>query len=254
MKVHVITLFPEQVDGYLGHGILGRAVKAGLLEVNSIYLREFAFDRHRVVDDGPYGGGEGLVLKPEPMSRAIEAAREVCSAGAKTPVVLTSPHGKLLDAATARELSLMPEWIVICGQYGGLDDRIRQLHVTHEISIGDYVLNGGELPALAMIEAAARFVPGVLGNEDSANQDTFEDGLLGAPRYTRPPEFEGLKIPKVLLSGHHAQIEKWKRERKLENTKKNRPDLLEKAALNEKDIRFLKDLDRNEENKEKQES
>lgn len=245
MKVHVITLFPEQVSDYLRHGILGRALEDGLLEVSTVFLREFAFDRHRVVDDYPYGGGEGIILKPEPMSRAIEAAKELSAAGPDTPVVLTSPHGKLLDAATARELSQMREWIVICGQYGGLDDRIRNLHVTHEISIGDYVLNGGELPALVMIEAAARFVPGVLGNEDSANADTFEDGLLGAPRYTRPPEFQGLKVPEVLLSGHHAQIEKWKRERKLELTRKNRPDLLKKAALNEKDIRFLEDLERN---------
>lgn len=247
MKVHVITLFPEQVSDYLRHGIMGRSMDDGLIDVNTIFLREFAFDRHRVVDDYPYGGGEGIILKPEPMSRAIEAAKELSAAGAETPVVLTSPHGKLLDAATARELGAMSEWIVICGQYGGVDDRIRQLHVTHEISIGDYVLNGGELPALVMIEAAARFVPGVLGNQDSANEDTFEDGLLGVPRFTRPPEFQGLKAPEVLLSGHHAQIEKWKRERKLELTKKNRPDLLEKAALNEKDIRFLEDLERNKE-------
>jgi len=245
MIVHVISLFPEQIETFLGVGIMGRAVEKGLLEVRTYFLRDFSYDRHRTVDDTPYGGGEGMILKPEPLGRAIEYVREnLETKTTDAPVVMTSPHGRPLTAAVAREYGGKPEWIVVCGQYGGMDARVAERYAADEVSIGDYVLNGGELPALVTIEAAARFIPGVLGNEDSADSDTFEDGLLGVPRYTRPPEFHGIPAPEVLLSGHHARIEEWKRRRKLELTFRRRPDLLSKIELTDEDKVFLKDLEK----------
>ncbi len=251
MIVHVITLFPEIVEAYFSEGVVARAREDGLLEINATQLRDFAEDKHRTVDDYPYGGGAGMILKPDVMAKAIRHVMSMCeNGGERTPVVLTTPHGRRFDAGIARELSSRLEWIVICGHYGGIDQRIVDRFVTDEISIGDYVLTGGELPALVMIDAAARFIPGVLGNEGSAAGDTFEDGLLGAPNYTRPPVFENCEVPDVLLSGHHAHIDTWRRRRKLELTRQRRPDLLENAAISGEDREYIKKLETKEDYKE----
>ena len=244
MIVHVITLFPELIDGFASAGVLGRAAGNGLLEVRARQLRDFSEDRHRTVDDYPYGGGAGMILKPDIVARALRQVKSELSAVPPddVPVVLTTPHGRRLDAAVAREYAACPEWIIICGHYGGVDQRVADTMATDEISIGDYVLMGGELPALAVIEAAARFVPGVLGNTDSAERDTFEDSLLGPPLYTRPQVFDNLEAPQVLLSGHHAEIDKWRRRKQLESTLRRRPDLLDKAVLSDEDLDYLETL------------
>ncbi|HOO55676.1 MAG TPA: tRNA (guanosine(37)-N1)-methyltransferase TrmD [bacterium] len=244
MRVHVITLFPDVIESYINTSMLARGRKSGAIEIVVRQLRDFAFDRHQVVDDNPYGGGVGLVLKPDIIDRAIRnALGEIKSDSPENvPIVLTTPHGRKLDNSIARHYSTVPEWIVICGHYGGVDRRIADSWVTDEISIGDYVLTGGELPALAMIDAAARFIPGVLGKIESAEQDTFEDDLLGPPVYTRPEDFKGMVVPGVLLSGNHAEVARWKRRKQLELTYRRRPDLIEKAGLTEEDIVFLESI------------
>lgn len=242
MICRIITIFPQMMDAVLSESILGRARERNLVKTHVYDLRDFTDDRHRTVDDVPYGGGPGMVFKPEPLFRAVEHIFGQCAAGPQTPVYMTSPHGRVLDNALARELAAEPEKIIICGHYGGIDDRVRQRFQAREISIGDFVLTGGELPALVIIDAAARFVPGVVGKTESVEEDTFNDGLLGAPNYTRPAEFAGWKVPDVLPSGHHANIIAWRRRKKLELTLRRRPDLLLKAALSEKDIAILKSL------------
>lgn len=244
MIVHVITLFPELIERYFTAGLLGKARENGLLEIRTINLRDFGEGRHQVVDDNTYGGGVGMILKADVMARAIRRVQASLESGRpdQTPVALTTPHGRKFDSAVAREYSGIAEWILICGHYGGVDQRVADEFVTDEISIGDYVLMGGELPALVILEAAARFIPGVLGKLESAETDTFEDSLLGPPVYTRPPVFEGREIPEVLLSGHHAEIEKWRRRRQLELTLLRRPDLLEKTELSKEDVEFLEEL------------
>lgn len=243
MIAHVITLFPDILDTYFAEGVVGKAIEKGVLYVKTIQLRDFAGDKHRTVDDYPYGGGAGMILKPDVMDRAVTHAMESCEAGGSTPVILTTPHGRMFDSSVARELSALHEAIFICGHYGGIDQRFVDRRVTDEISIGDYVLTGGELPAMVMIDAAARFLPGVLGNEESAAGDTFEDGLLGAPNYTRPPVFDGAEAPEVLLSGHHANIEAWRRRRKLELTARRRPDLLRRASISDDDRKYIEKLE-----------
>lgn len=242
MICRIITIFPQMMDAVLSESILGRAREKDLVKTHVYDLRDFTDDRHRTVDDVPYGGGPGMVFKPEPLFRAVEHVFGLCAAGPDTPVYMTSPHGRVLDNALARELAAEPEKIIICGHYGGVDDRVRQRFRAREISIGDFVLTGGELPALVIIDAAARFVPGVVGKPESVEEDTFSDGLLGAPLYTRPAEFAGWKVPEVLPSGHHANIIAWRRAKKLELTLRRRPDLLEKAALSDNDIAILKSL------------
>ncbi len=239
MNIHIITLFPEPVELYTSAGILGKAREKGLLTIHTVQLRDYATGRHKTVDDYQYGGGAGMILKPEPLTAAIQSVRVQAP---DAPLVVTTPHGRLFNNHIARHYGNQHEWIIICGHYGGIDRRVIDRFATDEISIGDYVLCGGELPALIMIEAAARFIPGVLGNEDSATDDTFEDGLLGAPLYTRPPEFDGQAVPEILQSGHHANIEKWRREQKLLLTRQRRPDLIEKAALSPADRKFLDSL------------
>ena len=238
----VISIFPQMIGAVLSESILGRAREKNLVSTHLYDLRDFAEDRHRSVDDMPFGGGPGMVFKPEPLFKAVRHVRGLCAAGADTPVWLTSPHGRVLDDSLARELAAAPEHIIICGHYGGVDDRVRRAFGAREISIGDYVLTGGELAAMVIIDAVSRFVPGVVGNEDSVAEDTFSDSLLGPPLYTRPAEFEGMAVPEVLVSGHHANIETWRRRMKLENTFKTRPDLLKKAGLSPQDIAFLKTL------------
>ena len=237
LEVDILTLFPRMCAGYLGESILGKAQEAGLLEVAVQDIREHAEGRHRVCDDAPYGGGAGMVMKPEPLTLAIEAAR------ARRPgalVVLMSPRGERLDQPLARRLAAHGRLVLVCGRYEGVDERVRQA-VDLEVSVGDFVLTGGELAALCVVDAAARLVPGVLGNEASAGQESFagEDGLLEHPHYTRPPEFRGMKVPEVLLSGDHRRIERWRRREALRVTRERRPDLFGRLRLTEADQDLL---------------
>jgi tRNA (guanine37-N1)-methyltransferase len=239
LEVEILTLFPRMCEGYLAESILGKAQEAGLLEVRVTDIRAYAAGRHRVTDDAPYGGGAGMVMKPEPLVDAIEAARARLE-GAK--VLLTSPRGVRLDQALARRLAAHGRFVVACGRYEGVDERVKSV-VDMEVSIGDVVLTGGELAALCLVDAAARLVPGVLGNETSAGAESFAgDGgelLLEHPHYTRPPEFRGMKVPEVLLSGDHRRIERWRRREALRATRERRPDLLERARLTENDLRLI---------------
>jgi len=223
MRIDILTIFPGIFESPLRESLLGRAVRAGILDVRVHDIRDFATDRHRQVDDESYGGGPGMVMKPEPIFAAVEALGR----GERRLIVL-SPSGRRLDQALVRELALEPWLVLICGRYEGIDERVVQGLPAEEISIGDYVLSGGELPALVVLEAVARLVPGVIGREESHERDSFgEDGLLDHPHYTRPSEFRGMRVPDVLLSGNHAEIERWRREAALEKTRRNRPDLLE---------------------------
>jgi tRNA (guanine37-N1)-methyltransferase len=226
LKIDVVTIFPRMVEAGLAEGVVGRAIAAGIIDVRVHDLRSFTADRHHVVDDTPFGGGPGMVLKPEPLFAAVDAIRS----GPSTRVVLTSPDGERLTQDVARRLSAQDHVVILCGRYEGVDERVREHLATDVISIGDYVLSGGELPALVIVDAAARFVPGVVGDEASVATDTFSTGLLDYPQYTRPAEFRGYPVPAVLLSGHHAEIERWRRQQAIERTRRHRPDLLEAAA------------------------
>ena len=224
MLIDVITLFPEMFSGPFGDSIIKRAVDNGILEINFTQLRDFSFDKHRHVDDSPFGGGSGMVLKPEPMYRAVRhvlASHENLS----RRIIITDPAGKTFTQAKAKELATYERLIFICGHYEGFDARIYDL-ADELISIGDYVLTGGELPAMVIIDAVARMLPNVLGASDSATTDSFFEGILSYPQYTRPRDFEGKLVPDVLLSGNHAEIKKWRMEKALEITKTRRPDLL----------------------------
>ncbi|MBI1729626.1 tRNA (guanosine(37)-N1)-methyltransferase TrmD [Candidatus Acetothermia bacterium] len=228
MRVDIVTLFPEIIEPYFQSGLISTAIGNGLIEIYFHQLRDFTFDKHRQVDDRPFGGGPGMVLKPEPFFRAIEHIRDL--AEGKPRVILLSARGKLLHQAYARDLSTSNWLILLCGRYQEMDERIYTL-ANDEISIGDYVLSGGELPGLVVTEAICRLIPGVLGNSESIDADSFaKENLLGPPQYTRPPDFEGMKVPEVLLSGHHAEIERWRLMKALEKTRENRPDLLDKGS------------------------
>jgi tRNA (guanine37-N1)-methyltransferase len=237
LEVDILTLFPRACVGYLGESILGKAQESGLVSITVTDIREYAAGKHRVTDDAPYGGGAGMVMKPEPLVAAIEAARERLP-GAR--VLLTSPRGARLDQKLARELAGHGKLVVACGRYEGVDERVR-VAVDQEVSLGDFVLTGGELAALAIVDAAARLVPGVLGNEESAGAESFEGdvGLLEHPHYTRPPEFRGMKVPEVLLSGDHRRIERWRRRMALLATRERRPDLFANIRLTDEDTRLL---------------
>ena len=219
MHVDILTIFPALFDLPLRTSIVGRAMAAGRLTARVVDLREYADPPHRQVDDYPYGGGGGMILKPEPIFRALDAVEPVGR------VVLLSARGRPFDHAAAVKLSLLERITFLCGHYKDVDERVREARVDEEISLGDFVLSGGEIACLAVIDAVVRLLPGVLGDFDSAQGDSFYDGLLGAPSYTRPAEFRGLRVPEVLLSGDHAEIERWRRERSLEITRRNRPDL-----------------------------
>jgi tRNA (guanine37-N1)-methyltransferase len=240
VKIDVVTIFPAMVRGPLAEGIVGRAMARGLLDVTVHDLRDHTTDRHRVVDDMPFGGGPGMVLKPEPLFAAVEHIRG--TRGVPGAVILTSPDGEPLTHAVAERLSALEHIVVLCGRYEGVDERVRASLATETLSIGDYVLSGGELPALVIVDAVARFVPGVVGDEDSVARDTFARGLLDYPQYTRPAEFRGLGVPAVLLSGHHAEIEKWRRREALKRTLERRPELLDTASLDAADEALLKEL------------
>jgi tRNA (guanine37-N1)-methyltransferase len=237
--VDIVTIFPQMIEPALAEGVVGRARTKGLVEVRARDLRDYTSDRHRVVDDMPFGGGPGMVMKPEPLFRAIEeiraernAERSEIERGAPTAVILTTPQGRRFSHAEAVRFSRMERLIIICGRYEGVDERVAEALVTDEISIGDYVLTGGELPALVVVDAVVRLVPGVVGDEESVAADSFVDGLLDYPHYTRPAEFKGMKVPDVLLSGHHAEIQRWRREQQLRRTEERRPDLIRRQELN----------------------
>jgi len=228
MKIDIVTIFPAMVTAPLSEGIVSRAIARGLLDVRVHDLRDFTTDRHRVVDDMPFGGGPGMVLKPEPLFAAVDRIRE--ERGIPSAIILTSPDGERLSHRVAARLSALEHLVVLCGRYEGVDERVREHLATEAISIGDYVVSGGELPALVIVDAVARLIPGVVGDEASVAGDTFaRDGLLDFPQYTRPAEFRGYGVPPVLLSGHHAEIEKWRREQALARTRRHRPDLLRDA-------------------------
>lgn len=238
MIFDILTLLPEVCTAYVKASILGRAQKAGLIEVRMTNIRDFAFDRHRTVDDAPYGGGNGMVMKVEPLVAALESL-----AGKPRPrIVLMAPQGRPFDQAMAAELAGLERLVIICGRYEGIDERVRSLAVDQEISLGDFVLSGGELPALAVVDAVSRLIPGVLGGECSAAADSFSDGLLEHPHYTRPPEFRGLGVPEVLTSGNHGAIERWRRKESLRRTLVKRPELLDKAPLSPEDHKLLAEI------------
>jgi len=238
MQFDVFTLLPEVFPPYLESSILLRARQRGLIDVRVHNIRDYSRDKHHTTDDIPYGGGGGMVMKPEPVFEAVES---VLGPETGQPVILLTPQGRLFNQSIAQELSRREKIALICGRYEGVDERIRQHLVTDEISIGDYVLTGGEIPALILIDAVSRLLPGVLGDPTGAEDDSHSSGLLEYPHYTRPPEFRGESVPDVLLSGDHAKIARWRREQSLLRTLKRRPDLLEKAELTKEDKRFLKE-------------
>jgi len=240
MRFEVFTLLPEVFEPYLQASILQRASQRGLVEINLHNIRAWTSDRHHITDDEPYGGGGGMVMKPEPIFAAVE---DVLGSPPVCPVVLLTPQGRLFNQKLAVELSKQSRLALICGRYEGIDERVREHLVTDEVSIGDYVLTGGELPALLLIDAITRLLPGVLGDPDGAWDDSHASGLLEYPHYTRPAEFRDWSVPEVLLSGDHARIARWRREQALLRTWQRRPDLLSTAQLTESDQKFLSKLD-----------
>lgn len=223
MTIDVLTIFPRMIESALAEGVVGRAAQAGILEVKARDLRDFTDDRHRTTDDVPYGGGPGMVMKAEPIARAIEAVQ--AERGALSAVVLMTPQGRRFTQAEAERLSRLERVVIICGRYEGVDERVTEAFVTDELSIGDFVLTGGELAAAVVVDAVARLVPGVVGDANSVAQDSFGDGLLDCPHYTRPAMWRGRPVPDVLLSGHHAEIDRWRGEARRRRTAARRPDL-----------------------------
>ncbi|MGI6083042.1 MAG: tRNA (guanosine(37)-N1)-methyltransferase TrmD [Limnochordia bacterium] len=241
MKVDVVTLFPAMFGGPLTESMLGRALRAGLLDVRLWNPRGFARDKHRTVDDKPYGGGTGMVMRIEPLALCLDSIL-ADSHGEKPCILVTSPQGRVLDDTWVRELAASDHLVVICGHYEGIDERLHVLYDTIEYSIGDYVLTGGELPAMVLIDAVSRFIPGVLGDPDSALQDCFSDGLLKYPQYTRPEAFRGASVPEVLLSGHHERIRLWRRKESLRRTLHRRADLVIETHLCDDDQSLLDEV------------
>jgi tRNA (guanine37-N1)-methyltransferase len=240
MKCDVLTIFPEIFNAYLSEGMLKRASQKGLIDIHVHNLRDYTKDKHRTVDDYPYGGGSGMVMKPDPFFAAIEALNPE---PLNRRVITLSPAGKQFNQEMALELSTEPRQLIfLCGRYEAVDERVRIALADDELSIGDYVLTGGELPSLVIIDAVARLIPGVLGDEHSAEIESFSWGILDYPHYTRPPEFEGLKVPEVLLSGNHKDIERWRRKEALRRTVLRRPDLLEKFSLTEEDKKLMNEI------------
>ena len=270
MNFHILTLFPEMVLNGLNTSIIGRAVNSGLLSIEAVNIRDYAFNKHQSVDDYPYGGGAGMLMQAEPVYLAWEAVEEKIrarrelpaekeaaltvqteqqaismkreTAAKRTRVVYLSPQGDVFNQKMAEELAQEEDLILLCGHYEGIDERVLEEIVTDYVSIGDYVLTGGELPAMVMVDAISRLVPGVLHNDVSAEFESFQDNLLEYPQYSRPEEWHGKKVPSVLLSGHHANIEKWRREQSILRTKERRPDLLAKCELTEKEKKWLEGL------------
>ncbi len=268
LRIDVITLFPEVIEAGTRYSIVGRAQERGLVAIRAIQLRDFAADKHRTVDDEPYGGGAGLVMKPEPIFRAVEfclnpspqrgegVAQSLSPAGGEgmgegavpggTRIILLEPQGRLYTQAMARELAQAEHLILICGHYEGVDARVREHLATDTLSIGDFVLTGGELPALVIIDSVVRLLPGAIHSPESLLQDSFSDGLLGYPQYTRPEEFRGWRVPPVLLSGNHGAIARWRRREQLRLTRMLRPDLFARAYLTRQDVELLRELNEEE--------
>jgi tRNA (guanine37-N1)-methyltransferase len=240
VKFDIVTIFPRMFEGPTREGILGRAIERGLVDLRVHDLRDYTDDRHRTVDDVAYGGGPGMVLKPAPLFLAVEAIR--AERGAPDAVILTSPQGRPFTQAEAQRVSGLSHVVVLCGRYEGVDERVREELATEELSIGDYVLTGGELPALVVLDAVARLLPGAVGDEQSVEQDSFRRGLLDYPQYTRPAEFRGLAVPGVLLSGHHAEVRRWRKRQALLRTLERRPDLLAAAELDEEERAIMREL------------
>jgi len=243
VRIDIVTIFP-QAFAPLQVGVVGRARERGLLQVHIHDLRDFTADRHRQVDDIPYGGGPGMVMKVEPFYAAVEAIRR--QSGGEPRILLPSPQGRLLTQALLADLAKAPQVVILCGRYEGVDERVVEGLGAEEISIGDYVLSGGELPAMVIVEGLARLVPGVVGDQQSVAEESFSAGLLDFPHYTRPPEFRGMRVPAVLLSGHHEAIRLWRRKEQLRRTRRRRPDLLERATLSDEDRRLLEEIEREE--------
>jgi tRNA (guanine37-N1)-methyltransferase len=244
MKFDIVTIFPRMVEAGLAEGVVHRGIEAGLLDVRVHDLRVHTADRHRTVDDAPYGGGPGMVMKAEPFVRAVDDIR--ATRGQPAAVVLLSPQGRPFAQAEAGRLAGLSHVALLCGRYEGIDERVREMVVTEEISIGDYVLSGGELAALVVVDAVSRLVPGVVGDQGSVEADSFSRGLLDYPHYTRPAEFAGLKVPDVLLSGHHADVRRWRKLVALRRTLERRPDLMATADLDDEDRALLKSLERDD--------
>lgn len=254
MNFHILTLFPDMVMDGLNTSIIGRAVNAGLLSIEAVNIRDYAFNKHQSVDDYPYGGGAGMLMQAEPVYLAYEAVAgkiadrgDTDQGGRKLRVVYLSPQGNVFNQKMAEELAQEEDLILLCGHYEGIDERVLEEIVTDYVSIGDYVLTGGELPAMVMVDAISRLVPGVLHNDVSAEFESLQDNLLEYPQYSRPEEWHGKKVPPVLLSGHHANIEKWRREQSILRTYERRPDLFAKCELTEKERKWLEEELRKEE-------
>lgn len=249
MNFYIMTLFPEMIESGLATSILGRAVKQQLISFTAVNIRDYSLDKHHRVDDYPYGGGAGMVMAADPVVRCCRSIEEklLCAGKARPRVVYLTPQGRTFNQHMAAELAKEEDLILLCGHYEGIDERAIEMVVTDQISIGDYVLTGGELPAMVVIDTVARLVPGVLGNQESAELETFHNSLLEYPQYTRPEEYEGRKVPDVLLSGHHANIEQWRRQQSILRTAKARPDLMEQAlpSLNKKELAFFLENQKN---------
>jgi tRNA (guanine37-N1)-methyltransferase len=240
MKFDIVTIFPRMIEAALAEGVVSRGIASGVLDVNVIDLRDHTTDRHRSVDDMPYGGGPGMVMKPEPLVRAVAEIRN--RRGTPDAVILLSPQGTRFTQAQAVRLSGLSHLVLLCGRYEGMDERVPELVGAEEISLGDFVVSGGELPAMIIVDTVSRLVPGVVGDELSVAEDSFARGLLDYPHYTRPAEFAGLKVPDVLLSGHHADVRRWRRKTALARTLDRRPDLIERAALDDEDRALLAEI------------
>ena len=244
MRFHVLTLFPQAFGEPLEHSMLGRACRRGLASILLTDIRDYTHDSHGTADDYQFGGGSGMVLKPEPIFEAVEAVLASYSAEQRTgiPIILLSPQGQVLDQDMVEELAQFPVLLLICGHYAGVDERVRQHLASREISIGDYVVTGGELPAMVLMDAVSRFTPGVVGSAENVLEDSITSGLLQHPLYTRPAEYRGLEVPEILRSGNHAQIDLWRRHHALKRTLKLRPDLLKSAHLTLQDLEYLRSL------------
>jgi tRNA (guanine37-N1)-methyltransferase len=240
MKFDIVTIFPKMIEAALAEGVLSRGIANGALDVTVVDLRDHTTDRHRSVDDVPYGGGPGMVMKPEPLVRAVEELRS--RRGTPDVVILLSPQGKRFTQAEAERLSRLRHIVLLCGRYEGMDERVPALVGAEEVSLGDFVVSGGELPAMIIVDAVSRLVPGVVGDGQSVAEDSFARGLLDYPHYTRPAEFAGLKVPGVLLSGHHADVRRWRRKTALARTLDRRPDLIESASLDAEDRELLEEI------------
>ncbi len=244
MHFHVLTIFPTMFDSPMSESIIARAVERKLIEISLLDIRDYATDRHRSVDDYPYGGGYGMVLKPDPIFDAVSSIRASAALKDTTPVILLTPQGEPLTQPVVERLTAHDDLIIICGRYEGVDERVRQHLATLELSLGDYVISGGELAAMIVIDAITRLIPGSVGSIESTQDDSFATGLLQFPQYTRPADFHGWKPPDVLLSGNHAEIARWRRRESLRRTLQRRPDLLDKASLSSDDQKFLDTLRR----------